>query len=183
MPARTPYQTLLGERYDLLHSHVRAAHEAITAEGRVDVVHGTHLLTPFFIRTMKLPAAGQSSPVRLQVVIDHAPADGPDAIMMWMRQIGATRLDTRQFARRGQLVETAGPGSVEFRLRADEGVLVYESERCRFLGVPMPRALSPAVRARVSPSTDGWHVHVVIEWRRHLICTYGGEMRRVTRAS
>lgn len=182
--AHTPYQTLLGEWYARLHPHVRVAHEApLLAEGAVDVTHGAHPLTPLFIRAMNLPAAGPSKPVTLVVDIDSS-TPGTAPTMTWMRQIGETRLDTRQFARQGHLVEEAGPGAVEFRLRVDEdGSLVYENARCRFLRIPVPDVLSPQVRARVAPASSGWRVSVVVEWRGHPICTYGGLMQPVRTAT
>jgi len=46
-------------------------------------------------------------------------------------------------------------------------------------GVPLPSRLAPRVRGRVSPIPDGWCVEVVVEWRGHLICRYGGPMRPI----
>jgi hypothetical protein len=133
---------------------------------------------------MNLPAAGDSRAVSLRVTIDDSPIARSGATMTWMRQIGGTRLDTCQFARHGHLVEEAGPGSVEFRLHVDEdGSLVYESARCRFLRIPVPRVFAPQVRASVGPTSAGWRVDVVVEWRGHLICSYGGLMQPVRTAA
>lgn len=182
MLAHTPYQSLLGDRYNQLHPHVRAAHEPLTAVGSVDVVHGTYILTPLFVRMMNLPAAASASPVTLCVTMDEA-STGAEASMTWMRQIGTTRLNTRQFASDGCLVERSGPGRIEFDITADEsGALQYQRTRCRFLGVPLPEALSPHVRATVAPTTDGWHVDVIVEWRGHAICRYHGAMKPVSAA-
>ena len=155
---------------------MRIAHEApLIATGAVDVVHGAHPLTSLIVRAMKLPAPG-AQPVMLHVALASA---SPAATMTWTRRIGITSLDTRQFARRGRLVEQSGPGTVEFVLRVDDGALLYEQTRCRFLQVPLPCPLAPQVRARVAPTADGWHVEVVVEWRGHLVCRYGGAMRPV----
>jgi hypothetical protein len=173
-PAHTPYKTLLGDLYNQLHPHVRAAHEPLTAEGHVDVAHGTHVLTRFLVRMMNLPVAGTSRPVTLVVDVNssaHTPT------MTWMRQIGTTRLHTQQFARGGRLVERSGPGHIEFALQVGEGgALLYQRTRCRFLGLPLPEAMSPDVRAKVAPTTDGWYVDVSVEWRGQAICRYHGAM-------
>jgi len=156
------------------------AHEApLMATGAVDVVHGAHPLTPLIVRAMKLPAPG-AQPVMLHVAM--APAS-PAATMAWTRRIGGTSLDTRQYARQGRLVERNGPGTVEFVLRVDDGALLYEPAGCRFLGVPLPCPLAPRVRARVAPAVVGWRVEVVVEWRGHLICRYGGAMQPVRSTS
>ena len=67
----------------------------------MDVIHGDHVVTPFLVRIMKLPAKGTNLPVALRVT--NKEFDRPDLrpIMVWRRQVGATVLDTRQFARAG----------------------------------------------------------------------------------
>jgi len=172
----TPYQALLGGTYRQLHAHVRAAHETICAEGRVTVVHGTHVLTPFFVRAMNLPAPGNLQPTTLRVTIDRASHAGDEPRMTWTRQIGDTRLDTRQFARGGRLVEVSGAGSIAFTLRVNGGALFYEHSRSRLFAVPLPQALVPDVSACVSPLENGWRVRVLIEWQGHLVCEYSGDI-------
>jgi len=181
VPAQTPYKTLLGDQYNQLHPHVRTAHEPLAAEGHLDVVHGGYVLTPLLVRMMNLPAAGSATPVTL--IVDLDPSSAPAPTMRWMRQIGSTRLNTQQFASGGCLVERSGPGRIEFNLSVDEsGGLLYQRTRCRFLGVPLPTSVTPDVRATVAPTSDGWHVAVVVQWRGHDICRYHGAMR-VTAAS
>jgi hypothetical protein len=177
----TPYQQLLGESYNRLQSQVRRAHEApLSADGAMDVVHGDHLLTPFLVRIMKLPERGANLPVVLHVTNEKHTGRPARRTMVWRRQIGATILDTRQFARDGRLVEQSGPGSVEFALQSDNrGSLHYSDVACRFIGVPIPRLLAPRVQAQVSADGDGWHVEVNVHWRGRLVCQYSGAMRRV----
>ena len=177
--ASSPYRDVLGQTYYRLHPHVRIAHEApLDAVGAVDVRHGRHALTPFFVRAMHLPAAGPGQPVLLTVTLDDASAEAGAPLMRWSRRIGTTLLATRQFTRNRRLVEVHGPGSVEFELRVDEeGSLLYEHAASRFLRLPLPRALAPRVRARVEGAPEGWHVEVTVEWRTHLICTYAGSMQ------
>src|SRR5688572_21557427 len=124
----SPYQDLLGPAYDALAPAVRVAHEApLAAEGAMDVVHGDHFLAPLLVRMMKLPASGTNLPVALNVTNEPRSADAGTA-MVWRRQIGATVLDTRQFARDGRLVEQSGPGTVEFALQADDNGSLHYSD-------------------------------------------------------
>jgi uncharacterized protein DUF4166 len=150
----------------------------------VEVVHGRHPLTPFFVSAMKLPSRGDALPVRLRIGSDPSARErnpSRDAVILfWRRQMGSTGLDTRQYARHQRLVEESGPGSVEFVLHADaDGSLRYEHAASCFLRLRLPRVISPRVSARVSPTHDGWSVDVVVEWRGHLICRYRGSMRLV----
>ena len=176
--AGSPYRDVLGQDYGRLHPHVRIAHEApLDAAGVMNVRHGRHVLTPFFVRAMHLPAEGPGQPVLLSVTVDDLPPKR-GGLLRWSRRIGSTLLATRQFSRNGRLVEESGPGSVEFELFVDDqGSLVYEHTGSRVFRVPLPRALSPRVRARVSGAPAGWDVEVTVEWRTHLICTYAGSMQ------
>jgi hypothetical protein len=176
--ASSPYRDVLGQAYLRLHPHVRIAHEApLAAMGTIDVRHGRHALTPFFVRAMHLPAEGRGQPVLLTVTLDEAAAP-TSTLMRWSRRIGTTLLATRQFSCNRRLVETRGAASVEFDLRVDdEGSLLYEHAASRFLRLPLPRALAPRVRARVAGAPEGWHVEVTVEWRAHLVCTYAGSMQ------
>ena len=162
------------------------AHEApLSATGAVDVVHGAHPLTPLIVRALKLPAVGPQ-PVLLKVALaSAAPAAiaATAATMTWTRRIGVTSLATRQYARQGRLVERSGPGTVEFVLSVENGSLLYQQSGCRFLQVPLPGPPAPHVRAWVAPAAVGWRVEVVVEWRGHLICRYGGAMRPVVSTS
>ena len=176
--ASSPYRDVLGQTYFRLHPHVRIAHEApLDAVGAVDVRHGHHVLTPFLVRAMRLPAEGHGQPVVLTVTLDEGSTQR-GALMRWSRRIGTTLLATRQFSRNRRLVEERGPGSVEFELRVDEdGSLLYQHAASHFLRVPLPGAVAPRVRARVAGARDGWHVEVTVEWRAHLICAYAGSMQ------
>ena len=174
----SPYQALLGDAFNTLHPNVRRAHEApLNAHGIFDVVHGTHRVTRMLVALMKLPAAGIRVPVALSVVFASARTNSGPLTMRWERRIGRTLLSTRQHAHRGFLIEETGLGGVVFSLRAANGSLFYEHAWLRFLFLRVPPVLSPRVRACVSPDAEGWHVEVVVEWRGHLICRYGGTMQ------
>jgi hypothetical protein len=176
--AVTPYESILGEAFNRLHSNVRTAHVApLTADGVFDVVHGTHWATHVLVALMKLPAAGIRVPVALSVDVVPARTSSRPLILRWKRRIGGTSLSTRQRAHRGFLIEEHGLGRIVFSLRAVNGCLLYEHASLRLLFLRLPHVLCPRVRACVSPEPQGWPVDVTVEWRGHLICRYRGTMQ------
>ena len=70
-------------------------------------------------------------------------------------------------ARRGALlVETMGPVQCLFRLRAEEGALVFEQVGATFgfrrVSIPLPRFLAPFIEGRAAPERDDVYVDVRI---------------------
>jgi len=138
----------------------------------MSVDRGTHPLTPLIAKMLKLPAAGAAQPVELSV---GATTDGG---LVWARQIGYSRLETRQVCKGRRLVETNGVGSLAFDLIADKGTLLYRQVSMQCAGLPLPVAIAPRVEASVSPAESGWEVTVIVTWRGHLLCRYTGSMRQ-----
>ena len=166
----SPYEAVLGEAFARLDRRVQRAHlPPLVAQGSLDVEHGSHALTPVLIRILKLPAAGNAQPVRLEVA-----RDGDR--LAWMRRIGPTALHTVQHAHDSRIVEEHGIGRVEFDLHVQGGSLEYRQRTMSVAGVPVPAFVQPQVRACVSACAQGWHVEVVVTWRDHLICRYHGPM-------
>jgi hypothetical protein len=167
----SPYREILGDDFDQLHPHVQRAHLApLIATGSLDVTHGSGVVAGAMRKAMHLPSAGLGQPVSLSVTAV------PGGIE-WSRRIGSTPLKTLQTNSRGKLVERGGPGKVLFTLEVADGSLRYLQHSASFLGVPVPRLLSPSVAGLVSPTDDGWRVEVIVTWRGRLICQYQGEMR------
>lgn len=166
----SPYETALGGAFETLPPEIRRAHLApLVAQGTFDVDHGSHWITPTLVKLLKLPNAGRAQRVQLEVA-------ARDEELLWARRIGAISLCTRQRAVGSQILERSGLGTILFDLTARDGALVYRQSDLRIAGVPVPRAIAPTVRARVSAAPGGWHVDVVIEWRGHFICRYAGLM-------
>jgi hypothetical protein len=116
---------------------------------------------------MKLPRAGLHQPVRLEVT-------GDDSELVWTRCIGGVTLRTRQHASGSRLAERSGFGSVSFDLAVKNGALLYRQASIRVAGLPVPSVLSPRVGAMVSPTAEGWHVAVTVNWHGWLLCRYAG---------
>ena len=169
-PVCSPYQTLLGDAFAVLHPAVQRAHLVpLVAEGLLDVEHGRHWLVPLFVRVLRLPAAGRGQRVSVTVA---SSASG----ITWSRQIGRSPLRTVQRAVHPYLVECHGLGRIAFALDATEGALVYRQVAIGVPGVMLSTPLLPQVRARVSGATEGWRVDVAVTWRGHLVCRYHGQV-------
>lgn len=167
---QTPYAAILGDAYARLHPAVRRAHEApLSARGTLVVEHGARWWTPVLVRAMRLPDAGPSQPVHLELEF----AAGGETLT-WSRQIGSSPLRTTQSAEGGRLVERSGIGRVTFALSVHEGALRYRQQAFHVGGIRVPDPVSPRVHALVSAARDGWSVWVEVTWRGHLICRYAG---------
>lgn len=126
-------------------------------------------MTRTLARLLRLPSAGYGQVVHLEVT-----ADGDE--LRWTRRVGAVVLRTRQSASHRFIVERYGLGTIVFELALEGSALVYRQASFRIAGIPVPRFLAPHVAARVSPANGGWRVEVLVEWRAHLVCRYGGRM-------
>jgi hypothetical protein len=168
----SPYQQILGQAFELLHPNVREAHLApLVGKGQLDVLHGTFWLAPLLVGLMKLPAAGKEQPVKLSVAAN-------DRNVEWNRSIGKSILRTYQHADGCRLVERNGPGSVSFELDIVDGALHYKQASMKLAGLTIPKGIMPRVAGVVGPTKFGWRVEVSVTWRGHLICRYGGELKR-----
>jgi hypothetical protein len=167
----SPYEAILGEAFASLHTHVRRAHlPPLRADGTIDVEHGPGWLTRPMIWLMKLPTAGPSQPVRLDVAENGAE-------LVWTRRIGGSLLRTRQHAGGSRLVERSGLGRIAFDLAVDDGALLYRQASLHVAGLPVPSFVSPYVAAVVSATSEGWHVVVTVTWRGRILCRYAGNIR------
>ena len=168
--ASSPYEAVLQEAFLALDPEVRRAHLApLVATGSVDVEHGSHWMAKRLVTPLRLPAAGPSQPVRLEVTNDAGE-------LRWSRRIGSVSLCTRQHAVGACIEERVGLGAIVFRLRAENGALLYRQTSFRVVGILVPSAMAPQVDARVSSVAGGWRVDVRVTWRTHLVCRYAGRM-------
>jgi hypothetical protein len=121
---------------------------------------------------LRLPAAGESVPVDLQVRT-------VDRVQTWVRRYGTHRIETRQWIRGGLLVEAAGPYRMGFRLAADSRGLRFTFVRAWLCGLPLPGFLALKVEAEASCAADAesWHIDVRISGPMlGLLARYEGEV-------
>jgi hypothetical protein len=160
-PSATLYQAVLGAEFDGLAPVLRRFHgrsEGGRACGRLRVVRGRGPLARFVGLCIGAPAHGDDVPVDMSVSV----ADGRE---LWIRSFAGSPLVTRQWREGTRLAEALGPSTCLFDLEREGEAMVFVQRGCRLLGIPLPRWLSPRIRARVEPSPagdDAWHVDVEI---------------------
>ncbi|HWS87361.1 MAG TPA: DUF4166 domain-containing protein [Pyrinomonadaceae bacterium] len=139
------YERLVGEGWDVLDEPVRRLHLRSRGAGVFAVRRGTRRLARVVARLMGLPEGGEEVPLRLSV----EPHGGGER---WRRNFAGSEFVTEQGEHEGGLMaERNGPFEILFRLTAEGGALLYDSEgaflRVRSLRVRLPRLLAPRVAA------------------------------------
>ena len=136
------YRRVLGDRFDLLPARVRELHDVSHAcawAGRADVERGRSLPARLLATLFGLPPAGADQPLR----VTFEPMAGRE---IWTRVFGSAVFRSLQYEHRGRLRERVGPSTFVFAPKATAEGLALRLEGTRFLGVPLPRLLGPAVR-------------------------------------
>jgi NAD(P)-dependent dehydrogenase (short-subunit alcohol dehydrogenase family) len=146
------FRRALGGGFDLLPPQIRAAHEVahcLVLEGRADVAGPSGPLASLAARLFGLPREGRDLPVRVEM---RGLADGSET---WERTYPGVTMRSRlvRGIGPGMLEERFGPLEVRLAVSADRDGLTLETTGARLLGLPLPRMLAPASRAR--ESVDG----------------------------
>lgn len=166
------YRTLLGDSYSSLHPHLRRAHEApLSAAGVAKVRGAANLIACILARRMRLPRAGDSVTVRLEVTETPRGTE-------WSRFFGLDATKTVQTVKSGRMVESSGQATITFDVRVSEGSVLYSSVGASLYGISLPRALAPRAKGVVSATVDGWLVDVEIASPLFgLLCAYRAELK------
>lgn len=154
------YQDLLGPKYRALPPAVQRMHQVsgeLHAAGMGSVERGRNPLSRFIAWFLGMPKPGTWVPVHITF---KGEGDGE-----WLiRDYGGTELVTHQGrgagADAGKLLEGFGPIRVVISLDVEDGALTFTLTAARFLGMPLPRALWPRLKACES-EVDGWYVSYV----------------------
>lgn len=165
------YRKALGPDFDRLGDALVAFHsKSGHASGQLTVTHSRQFIPRFFVWLMRLPKEGVDLQTELTV-------DQTETTEVWSRQIGKTKLVTRQRTRDGRLLEQAGPLVFEFGLEEQGGAMVFHTYRSKLLGIPIPARIAPMIEASTAPFEGGWNVLVNIQCPRYgTICRYEGRM-------
>lgn len=139
------YRLLLGRGFESLPAPIRQLHDVsgeTIARGRCHVRRGEHPLSRLAGRIFGLPPAGENLPVKVRFL----PQAGGER---WYRRFGTHRLASYQVpaGRPGWMFESFGPGRFLIELAAGREGLTLSLRGVQFLGLPLPRALWPRVRA------------------------------------
>ena len=140
------YRRLLGARFEELPPRVRELHDLTapaTWTGRADVERGKSWVARLAAALLSFPASGRDQPLS----VTFAPDRGRET---WTRRFGEKVFPSLQYERGGRLFERVGPSSLVFTLDVSPAGLALVLTGVRFLGVPLPRLLHPAVRTMES---------------------------------
>jgi uncharacterized protein DUF4166 len=150
------YQRMLGPDFERLGPVLQRFHsrDSGRAYGRLQVTRPARWWALLVAWAGGLPAAGSAS-LRLDVTPQGRG-------QQWVRSFGGQQLVTTQTAGTGCLLEGNGPLTLAFYMHVRQGGLAMRSQRAWFLGLPLPRILSPRVTAAVLPDPLGWQVRVRI---------------------
>jgi len=154
------YERLVGEGWDALDEPVRRLHLRARGVGVFAVRRGEGRLARVVARLMGLPQSGDEVPLWLSV----EPHGGGER---WRRNFAGREFVTEQGEHEGALMaERNGPFEILFRLTAEGGALLYDSEgaflRVRSLRVRLPRLLAPRVEAWERAAEGGVSVSVCV---------------------
>ncbi|MEI8281834.1 MAG: DUF4166 domain-containing protein [Armatimonadota bacterium] len=168
------YRSILGPEFEHLSQTLREFHdEAYSAKGVFTVTHDSCIISKILIPFLRLPKAGVDLPMTLDIAVQ-----GNEEA--WTRFIGPSKLVSHQSNENGLLKEKTDPLTFRFKVSVINGGMEFTQLSCAFLGVPLPKFCSPRVKAKITPATDGWSVHVVISFGQvSTICQYegGAELR------
>lgn len=147
-PAPVLYEQLLGPGHAYLPPALQALHAVVDRlqfRGTAVVETGSHVLARAIRRVMRFPAAATAIPVEVTMVCE----DGGER---WTRRFGRSVFHSvlRRTAqeRPGECRERFGLFDFGIRLIADERGLSMPVRDARFLGIPLPHALTPVSRTR-----------------------------------
>jgi predicted DCC family thiol-disulfide oxidoreductase YuxK len=139
-------RNILGARFDDMPDAVQRMHAVETAQeaaGTACIRGGANALSRFIRVIAGLPAPARRAPVHIRFV------QGPDR-EEWDRRFGGSRFRTVMTREGRYLAERLGalPVTFVYEVRAGRRGFSLHVVRVRFLGMPLPRLLRPAVAAR-----------------------------------
>ncbi len=152
----TLYRRLLGARFEMLPSPVRALHDVagtVTWTGRADVERGASWPARVIATAFGLPPAGLDQ----HLTVTFTPQGDAE---VWTRAFGHRRFVSTQRARGNQLREAVGPVTLHMTLQADDQGLSLTLVAASFLGLPVPNVLLPRIRTRENGREDRYHFDV-----------------------
>jgi len=148
----TLYQRILGDRFEALAPVLRRFHSQPNggvAQGKLQVIRAPGRLKAILAAVMRLPRQQDAAVMRLEV---SPTRDGE----RWTRFIGQSTLITKQTAWKSLLLEKNGPVCLGLEIDIVEGGMVFRTRRAWFIGIPLPRWLTPEAEATALPVDNGW---------------------------
>lgn len=150
------YQSVLGERFDVLPAAVRELHShesPVVYRGRGSVERGSGLLSRLVGAAMRFPPAMDDVAVSVNF-------DIRGGVETWTRDFGGHQFSSRLSKQDLYLAESFGPLSIRFRLEAGaEGIRMIPLH-WTLLGVPLPGFVWPCIVAREHERDGRFHFFV-----------------------
>jgi len=159
--SRALYRRVLGAAFESLPAPVQALHDnpsRVVASGFCTIERGGHPLARLLAGLFGFPPAGEDVSLRLVVQADRGREH-------WSRDFGGRRLTSLQgmvLGRPGLLFERFGPGHFVIDPRPSEAGLSFALVGARFLGLPLPRLLWPAIVGEETAEGGRYHFNVSI---------------------
>ena len=161
---RPLYREVLGADYDRLPALIQEMHDVRgrhSARGRGRVQRSSHLFGRLVAELLAMPAPAQDIPVETSFTLQ----DGVESIT---RNYNGSILITHQAMvpdpKGGAplLLERFGPMKLFIRLEGTEEGITFHLQRCKLLGLPLPRFLSPSLNARERVTKGKYHYFVQV---------------------
>jgi Domain of unknown function (DUF4166) len=149
------FKDCLGEKFEQLAPLVRKAHAGkVRLEGDVVVERG-NAIAQLVCNLFGMPPA--SLKCRLVVLGSH------DAqTMTWNRHFDDHPMDSHFYKDGDYVVERLGPIHMKMALEVSDGVLTYSLAKTRIFGIPIPKFISPRVKAVEQQVEDKYRFSVVV---------------------
>lgn len=153
---------------------IRRSHDVPqVSRGTFKVVRAENGLAGLTAKAIRLPKSGSEVQILLEV------RWASDKVV-WLRQFDREVLQTVHSFRNGRIEESMGWAAIVLRITVASASINVERVGAKFLGIPMPKLISPAVAGVVRPGPDdcSWRVEVVIShpWLG-VLCHYHGIMK------
>ncbi len=152
------FERLLGARFAelpvvLQHFFCRGHRRA---SGTFDVERGPGALGRFVAHLLRLPHSARDIPLALDIA---RVGEGE----RWTRTFGCTeQLRSTKACINGSLVERRGATTVTFAVETSERGMHFRSTRVALVGLPLPRAIAPRLRADVVALDGAWRAEIEI---------------------
>lgn len=150
------YEIVLGTQYAQLAPAVQAFHRiagVVSLHGEVETEPPASRLARWLawcIRTPRMPVRG---PIRFTL-------DATATKETWTRYFPRHTMRSTLSLHRGRLMERLGAVRLFFALEVEQGSLRMHLESLRFLGIPCPAWLRPAVVAEETGHGDHFHFNI-----------------------
>jgi predicted dinucleotide-binding enzyme len=151
------YRRVLGESFAELSPVLQRIHDPgrqSFARGRAAVTRGRSLLARIAAVVVGMPPEG-GYPL-------HVTMDAGGTGERWTRSFGRHRFASHLSARNGRLIERFGALRFHFDLPVENGGLSMVLRRWSVLGLPMPLALGPQIKAREWEEAGRFHLDVAV---------------------